>query len=297
MRTKEDRLLSVDGLTITYRTPDGVHPAVTDVTFDVSRSERVAIVGESGSGKSSLCLAVGGFLNELNTTITHRAMRFAGEPIDRSAIARTPRRTDGMSMVFQDAMTSLDPVWRIGSQLGNVIRTQARRNGQDLSRGDVTEHCHMWLGRVGLRDSTRVMRARPYEISGGMRQRAMLAIALCSEPSLLIADEPTSALDASLSRDVMDLMVELTHSSETALLLVTHDIQLCLAYTERVIVMSAGRIVDDVGCRAIDSDARSSYTHDLLACVPTLDNVDDEELRTIAGLERNALLGREAAAS
>jgi oligopeptide/dipeptide ABC transporter ATP-binding protein len=179
-------------------------------------------------------------------------------------------------MVFQDAMTSLDPVWTIGSQLGAVLKA-----GGAKSRRDRAVEAERWLRRVGLNDTERVLKARPYELSGGMRQRVMLAIALCGKPSLLIADEPTSALDASLARDVMELLVELTTDLGTALLVVSHDIQLCSEYSDRTIVMYSGRVVEESNSSELMSAAHP-YTAGLLLSIPTLESASLDVLPTIA---------------
>lgn len=147
-----------------------------------------------------------------------------------------------------------------------------QRQARDLARE--------WLLRVGLDDTARVMRARPYELSGGMRQRVMLAIALCTRPKLLIADEPTSALDAALAENVMQLMTELTVDLKASLLVITHDIDLCRHYADRVVVFRHGRVIEDLKSRDLAA-ARHPYTRGLLACVPTLDSVDLERLPTL----------------
>jgi ABC-type dipeptide/oligopeptide/nickel transport system ATPase component len=273
--------LQVRGLTVSYER-DGVWtPAVHGASFDLAPGERLAVVGESGSGKSTLISAIAGFLNAPNAAIDYETLEFEGKPLERRRIQRLPRRTAGISMVFQDAMTSLDPVWTVENQVKAVLK----RSGAKLSRTELRERVEHWLGRVGLHDTARVLASRPYEMSGGMRQRVMLAVALCGSPRLLVADEPTSALDASLSRDVMDLMAELTAQVGASLVIVTHDITLCLDYAHRLLVMQHGHVVDDVAAATITQDARHPYTRGLLQCVPTLDSVDLEELPTLETLE------------
>jgi len=269
--------LRVRGLTVAYERGGTLSTAVDSASFDLTPGERLAVVGESGSGKSTLISAVAGFLTATNAHVDYEAVNFEGQPLDRRTVHRLPRRTPGISMVFQDAMTSLDPVWTVENQIRSVLR----RSLPGLSRTGLRECAEHWLSRVGLTDSARVLAARPHEMSGGMRQRVMLAIALCGGPRLLVADEPTSALDASLSRDVMDLMAELTTEVGASLVIVTHDITLCLDYAHRLLVMKDGRIVDDVAADRIDTDARHPYTLGLLRCVPTLDSVDLEELPTL----------------
>jgi peptide/nickel transport system ATP-binding protein len=269
--------LRVRGLTVSYERGGVWSPAVHSASFDLAPGERLAVVGESGSGKSTLISAIAGFLNAPNAAIEYDTLEFEAEPLERRTIQRLPRKTDGISMVFQDAMTSLDPVWTVENQVKAVLK----RSGKKLSKAELRERMEYWLNRVGLRDTARVLASRPYEMSGGMRQRVMLAVALCGSPRLLVADEPTSALDASLSRDVMDLMAELTGELGASLVIVTHDITLCLDYAHRLLVMQNGHIVDDVEASRITTDARHPYTHGLLRCVPTLDSVDLDELPTL----------------
>jgi peptide/nickel transport system ATP-binding protein len=249
--------------------------AADDVSLEIRRGERVALVGESGSGKTATCLALAGFLSRDVARVTYDELEFDGRAIDREAVSRLPRRTPGIAMVFQDAMTSLDPVWTIGSQLGAVLKA-----GGGLSRRQRASEAESWLRRVGLNDTERVLRARPYELSGGMRQRVMLAIALCGEPKLLIADEPTSALDASLARDVMELLVGLTTELGTALLVVSHDIQLCSEYSNRTVVMYNGRVVEEATSAELISAAHP-YTAGLLRSIPTLAGASLDVLPTI----------------
>jgi oligopeptide/dipeptide ABC transporter ATP-binding protein len=277
-RQDNTSLLQVEGLQVTYRSPEGLpFVAVDGVGFSIGRGERVALVGESGSGKTATCLAVAGFLTQTNVKVQARNLVFDGRPLKRTDLPRIPTRTDGMAMVFQDAMTSLDPVWTIGSQLRTVVKPTMKGK----SRAEVADRCREWLNRVGLTDTARVMKSRPYELSGGMRQRVMMALALSGSPKLLIADEPTSALDASLSRDMMELMVELAESLGTSLLLVSHDLHLCQEYADRTMVMYGGRIVEAGSAAVLQSDARQPYTRALLKSVPTLENRNAKRLPTI----------------
>jgi peptide/nickel transport system ATP-binding protein len=270
------RLLTVRGLDIVYGEGESAHHAVVDASFTVRQAERVGIVGESGSGKSTLTTAIAGLLTAQGARITARELSFDGSDLDRTARRGLPHRTRDMSMVFQDATTSLDPVATIGSQFTAVFRGLRK-----VSRREAHTLAADWLRRVGLHDTERVLRARPYELSGGMRQRVMVALALCSEPKLLIADEPTSALDASVSRVMMDLLTEITQRLGVALLIVTHDLDLVRRYTDRLIVMYHGRIVDDCASDRIADDARSPYTRALIDCVPTLADHDRERLQTL----------------
>lgn len=269
-------LLVVDGLTVRYGGPSGA-VAVNSVSFSVGRGERVALVGESGSGKTTLGLATAGFLTQPGVHITARKMDFDGSPLNAEHHTRMPKRTPGISMVFQDAMTSLDPVWRVGSQIVAVLK-----GAIGLATDEAEEAAAQWIHRVGLHDVDRVLRARPYELSGGMRQRVMIAIALAGQPKLLIADEPTSALDASVSRATMDLLLELVTDLNTSLLIVSHDIHLCLEYSERTLVMYKGSLVEQGASSTLASAAKHPYAVGLLQCIPTLESRHLDRLPTLA---------------
>ncbi|GAA4545938.1 ABC transporter ATP-binding protein [Pseudonocardia xishanensis] len=281
-------LLDVRGLSVTYPSATGESAAVLDATLRVAAGEQVALVGESGSGKTSLAMAVAGFL-PASARVTAETLSFAGTALDRAGGAGVPHRTPGMAVVFQDAMTSLDPVWSVGSQLRAVIRSATR-----CSRSEATDAARSWLVRVGLTDTRRVLRSRPYELSGGMRQRAMLALALAAGPRLLIADEPTSALDASLSRAVMELLRDLAAETGTSLLIVSHDIRLCQEFSDRMIVMYRGAIVDEGPSAQLEATATHDYTRGLLRCVPDLDARHADRLPTLDSVrtETAALAGR-----
>jgi len=272
-------ILLADGLTVSYGPPENSVAAVRDVSFTIGAGDRVAIVGESGSGKTTLALALAGFLRGTSAHVTARTLSFDGIDLRAAVGSRLPRKIPGVTMVFQDAMTSLDPLWTVGSQLGVVVR-----KNETLRRRDVPLRVRHWLGRVGLMDFDRIVRARPYELSGGMRQRVMLAIAIASRPRLLIADEPTSALDASVAREVMDLMTELTEEAQAALLMVSHDLHMCQGYADRILVMLQGRVVEQVAAAQIETAARHEYTRGLLRCVPTLDCFDVPLLPTLCSV-------------
>ncbi|RKR73019.1 ABC transporter ATP-binding protein [Frondihabitans australicus] len=266
-------VLRVRDLSVTY----GTNVAVKHANLEVRPGERVAIVGESGSGKTSLGNAIAGFLDLDAGRVDVDTLELQGTALDRSGrgAPRIPRRTPGLSMIFQDAMSSLDPVWTIGSQLTAVLRET-----ENVSRAQAKKDALEWLRRVGITDPERVMHAKPGELSGGMRQRVMMAIALSSKPALLIADEPTSALDASLAVGAMKLMVELAEREGTAVLMITHDIELCRKFTDFVIVMYHGEIVEQISSSEL-SNAKDPYTRGLLECVPTLASARLDELPTL----------------
>lgn len=188
-------LLRVRELTVRY--PGSTHPAVSSASFDLHPGQRMALVGQSGSGKSTLALAVTGLLGSgtgLDVSVEAAELTFEGRPVPTRHAGRVPVRTPGVAMVFQDAMTALDPVRPVGRQLSSVLR------GAGIRGRAARAQSREWLEKVGLHDVERVLRSRPDELSGGMRQRVMIAVALAGKPRLLVADEPTSALDASVAR-------------------------------------------------------------------------------------------------
>lgn len=284
-------LLVVEGLRIRYPTNDGIFTAVDDFSLKMASGSKVAVVGESGSGKTNACMAVAGFLAP-EAILTAAAMRFGREDLLTRRHTAIPRRIPGVAVVFQDAMTSLDPVWTVGQQLIAVIRNNTRSDdGKKLSRRNARTMAASWLGRVGLSDTERVLRARPYELSGGMRQRVMIAIALSGNPRLLIADEPTSALDATLSRELMQLMVTLTEEVGAGLLMISHDIALCQEFTDWTVVMNKGRIVEQGRSSTLAETATHPYTRGLIACIPTLESAELERLPTMASVSAAAAGG------
>lgn len=261
-------VLGVEDLTVTYGTGDSEVVAVRKASFEIAPGERVALVGESGSGKSTLAMTIAGLLDvSAGATVESTRLEFEGSPARPETGRSVPRRTDGIAMVFQDAMTALDPVWTIGGQFKHVLAGAGIKGRRE--RADTTAY---WLNKVGLSDTKRVMRSRPYELSGGMRQRVMTALALCGSPRLLIADEPTSALDASLARGTMELLQNLTQEQGTALLIVSHDIKLCLEFSDTMLVMYRGELVEQKASAEIVATATHPYTKGLLGCVPTLAN-------------------------
>lgn len=265
-------VLRVRDLNVTY----GANRAVKHANVEVRRGERVAIVGESGSGKTSLGNAIAGFLDLEAARVDVDTLELDGTSLRGAGTAsRIPQRTPGLSMVFQDAMSSLDPVWTIGSQLIAVLRATEK-----VSKRQARQDALGWLREVGITDPERVMGAKPHELSGGMRQRVMMAIALSSKPALLIADEPTSALDASLAVGAMQLMVDLAEREGTAVLIITHDIELCRKFTDFVIVMYQGEIVEQIASKDLHN-ATDAYTRGLLECVPTLASARLDELPTL----------------
>lgn len=273
---RDDEAIAVNNLTVAYRTESGLAPAISDVSFNLSASQRLAVVGESGSGKTTLATAIAGLLSAHEAEISCAGARISGQAVDMSPSRSViPVRRPGVSMIFQDAMTSLDPVASVAHQFRTVL------DGKRRSRRKILAEAQEWIERVGIHDPARVMKLRSYEMSGGMRQRIMIALALCKEPAVLIADEPTSALDASVSRRIMDLILSLTKELGTALIIITHDVDLALSYTDKTLVAYRGQVMDLCATEDLLSQDRSRYTKSLMRCVPRLNSYDMDLLPTL----------------
>lgn len=272
-----DEAIAVESFSIAYRVEGDLVPAVSDVSFALRRSERMAVVGESGSGKTTLATALAGLLAEEVAEVDYLTARIAGRTVDMHTRRKViPASQAGISMIFQDAMTSLDPVASIAHQFRTVLT--ARRQ---FSRSKVRAQSLEWIERVGIPSPERVLKLRPYELSGGMRQRVMIALALCSRPAVLIADEPTSALDVAVSQRIMALMLDLTAELGTAVIAITHDIDLARKYMDRALVLHGGTVQDLCPTDQLHSPERSPYTRALIECVPRLRDYDRDRLPTL----------------
>lgn len=260
-------LLVVDDLHVTFQTHGNraVH-AVDGVSLTVNAGETVGIVGESGSGKSVTALAILGLLPSRGVT-TSGSVRLNGQEL-LGAPERVLQDVRGRraAMVFQDPMTSLNPVLTIGRQLIETITRHL-----DLDRHEASSRAIELLDRVGIPEARRRLKSYPHQLSGGMRQRVMIAIALASNPALLIADEPTTALDVTIQAQVLDLLRGLVRDSNTALVLITHDLGVVAGMCENVNVMYSGRIVETGERHQLFASPRHHYTRGLLASVPRLD--------------------------
>ena len=258
-------LLSVRGLTVSVRDRGVLRPLVSDLSFDLRAGEVLAIAGESGSGKSITSLALMGLLPN-NVTVTAGQMLLGGTDLARlSESQMRPRRGAQLAMIFQEPMTSLNPVQTIGTQLSEAIRAHA-----PLSRKEARIAAIAALRQVRISEPERRMGQYPHELSGGMRQRVMIAMALALRPALLIADEPTTALDVTVQREVLDLLRDLQGQTGTAIILITHDMGVVAETADRVIVMQAGRKVEEGTTAQVFAAPRAAYTRELLAAVPRL---------------------------
>ncbi|SFA70247.1 peptide/nickel transport system ATP-binding protein [Poseidonocella pacifica] len=258
-------LLCVRDLTVSVRDRGTVRPLVSDLSFDLHAGETLAIAGESGSGKSITSLALMGLLpNNVAVTSGHADL----EGIDLPALPEAqmrPLRGAKVAMIFQEPMTSLNPVHTIGAQLSEAILAH-----ETISRRDARAKAIEALARVRIPEPERRLKQYPHELSGGMRQRVMIAMALAMRPALLIADEPTTALDVTVQREVLDLLRDLQQETGTAIILITHDMGVVAECADRVVVMKSGRMVESGKVLDVFARPAKSYTRDLLAAVPRL---------------------------
>jgi peptide/nickel transport system ATP-binding protein len=258
-------LLEVENLRTHFRTPDGVTRAVDGVSFAVEHGETVAIVGESGCGKSVTASSILRLIPQPPGKIAGR-IRFDGtDLLALSERAMRNIRGNRISMVFQEPMTSLNPVLTVGGQIGETLRMHQR-----LGRKAVRERAVEMLNLVGIAEPRQRAREYPHQLSGGMRQRVMIAIALACSPKLLIADEPTTALDVTIQAQILDLIADLKKRAGTGIILITHDLGVVAEIAERVIVMYAGRKVEEASVADLFHAPRHPYTQGLLAAVPKL---------------------------
>ena len=261
-----DKVLSVEGLTVSVRTEAGMRALVEGLSFDLGRGETLAIAGESGSGKSITSLAIMGLLPPPAVRLTEGRVVLGG--VDLAALAEPAMRAvrgDRIAMIFQEPMTSLNPVMTVGAQLTEAIRAH-----EPVSRGEARRRAVEALRAVRLSQPERRMGQYPHELSGGMRQRVMIAMALALRPEVLIADEPTTALDVTVQREVLDLLRDLQREMGTAIILITHDMGVVAEMADRVIVLREGRMVEAAPVADLFARPRADYTRDLLAAVPRL---------------------------
>jgi peptide/nickel transport system ATP-binding protein len=273
-----ERLLEVKDLHVQFATEDGIVRAVDGVSFEVERGKVLGIVGESGSGKSVTAMTLMGLTRDVNT-------RFEGEILykGRSLLTRPERemqdfRGNEIAMIFQDPMTSLNPVYRVGDQIVEAILAH-----EDVDKGQAKRRAVDLLRQVGIpRPETRVDDF-PHQFSGGMRQRAMIAMALSCNPDVLIADEPTTALDVTIQAQIIGLIDRLKDDFNSAVILITHDLGVVAEIADDIIVMYAGRVVERGTKRDLFYDPQMPYTWGLLGSIPRLDRPKPKRLASIKG--------------
>jgi peptide/nickel transport system ATP-binding protein len=258
-------LLEVENLQTHFATPDGIVRAVEGLTFHIDPGETVGIVGESGCGKSVTSMSILRLIQEPPGKIAG-TIRFQGRDLLKATQQQMRDiRGNAISMIFQEPMTSLNPVLTVGRQIGETVRLHQRMNARDAEARAVE-----MLTLVGIQAPARRVREYPHQLSGGMRQRVMIAMALACNPRLLIADEPTTALDVTIQAQILDLMRDLKTRLGSAIMLITHDLGVVAEMAQRVVVMYAGRKVEEAPVNAIFANPMHPYTRGLLGAMPKL---------------------------
>jgi oligopeptide/dipeptide ABC transporter ATP-binding protein len=266
--TQADPILAVDNLTVRFQTHDGLVDAVRGVSLDVGRGECLGVVGESGSGKSQTFMAVMGLLaanGRAEGSVRYRGRELLGLKPDQLNSIRGSK----MTMIFQDPLTALTPHVRIGEQIAEPLRLHLGMGGQAAM-----DHARLWLEKVRIPDARRRLGQYPHELSGGMRQRVMIAAAMACSPDLLIADEPTTALDVTVQAEILDLMADLKRETGTAMVLITHDMGVIARVADRVCVMKDGAYVEAGDVERLFADPQTPYARSLLDAIPRLDRAD-----------------------
>jgi oligopeptide/dipeptide ABC transporter ATP-binding protein len=277
-------LLSVEGLAVQFWTARGTIHAVNGVSFDIAPGETLGIVGESGCGKSVTSLALLGILPRAGRAVAGSAMFDRQDLLQLSDDDLRTIRGKEIAMIFQDPMTSLNPVLTIGSQIREPLETHF-----GMDRREADKRAAELVDRVGIPGAKTRLKDYPHQFSGGMRQRAMIAMALACEPKLLIADEPTTALDVTIQAQILDLLRELVVERNTALILITHDLGVVAGMCQRVNVMYGGMFMETGSAQQVFGRPRHPYTLGLLQSVPRLDAARKSALRPIEGSPRDML--------
>jgi peptide/nickel transport system ATP-binding protein len=276
--TNEDVILEVQDLRVSFETDDGVVDAVRGLSYQVRRGEALGIVGESGSGKSVSSLAVMGLLPR-TATVTGSVRILGQELVGLKDKAMMSVRGKRIAMIFQDPLTSLTPVYTAGTQVIEALRAHDPK----LSNKDARDRAVELLGIVGIPDPVRRIDAYPHELSGGMRQRVVIAIAIANEPDVIIADEPTTALDVTVQAQVLEALERAKSETGAALILITHDLGIIAGHADRVTVMYAGRAVESGSVEDIFYRPRMPYTLGLLGSLPRMDEDRPGRLTPILG--------------
>ena len=272
-----NELIRVEGLSTHYSSAEGVVRAVDNVSLEIRRGESVALVGESGSGKSTTAFSMMRLISRPGRIVGGKVLLDGRDilALDKSELSRIRGRE--ISMVFQEPMTFLNPLIRVGEQIAEAVRIH-----QGIRSAEAREHAIEALRMVQLPNPETVADYYPHQLSGGMRQRVLIAIAIACRPSLLIADEPTTALDVTIQAQIMQLLGDLCRDLGTALLLITHNLGLVAEYCDRVYVMYAGQIVEEAGIHELFEAPRHPYTEALLGCALMFDR-RAEEFKSIEG--------------
>ncbi|MFM1653846.1 ABC transporter ATP-binding protein [Brevibacillus sp. B_LB10_24] len=272
------KLLSVQGLQTYFHTDEGVVRSVDNVDFEINEGEILGIVGESGCGKSVTSLSIMGLIPSPPGKIVGGEIRFEGKNLlELSKKELRSIRGNKIAMIFQEPMTSLNPVFKIGDQMCEAVQLH-----MGLKKKQAVERVIQLLKQVGLPRAEQVIHEYPHQLSGGMRQRVMIAMAMACNPKLLIADEPTTALDVTIQAQILDLMRKISRESGTAIMLITHDLGVVAEMCHRVVVMYAGKVVEQADVQTLFASPKHPYTIGLLQSMPTL-HERKEKLDAIPG--------------
>jgi oligopeptide transport system ATP-binding protein len=273
-------LLEVKDLKTQFFTQDGVVKAVDGISFHVDQGETLGIVGESGCGKSVSVLSIMRLIPQPPGKIVDGAVLFDGQNLVELSDEEVRHvRGNKIAMIFQDPMTSLNPVLTIGRQIGEALELHMR-----MSKEDALKRSAELLGMVGIPEAEARLADYPHQFSGGMRQRAMIAMGLACNPQLLIADEPTTALDVTIQAQIVDLVKRLRDEIGMAIIWITHDLGVVAGLADRMMVMYAGIVVEEAAVKSVYGDPRHPYTLGLLGSLPRLDELREERLQSIEGL-------------
>ena len=268
-------LLDVQGLTTAFMTGRGEITAIEDVSFSLKEGEILGIVGESGSGKSVTALTIMGLLPRPPARIAAGKVMFQGQDLTKLSAREMQRiRGPGIAMIFQEPMTSLNPVFSIGDQIMETIRAH-----ENLPAAALRKRAIDMLDKVGIPSAARRLDDYPHQMSGGQRQRVMIAIALACNPKLLIADEPTTALDVTIQAQILDLLMDLRDEFRMAIMIITHNMGVIAETADRVLVMYAGRVIEEAPVARVFDHPVHPYTRGLLECVPS---ITEDRARLIA---------------
>jgi oligopeptide/dipeptide ABC transporter ATP-binding protein len=279
-------ILRLDGLSVSFWTEEGTVTPVSEVDFALYPGEILGVVGESGCGKTVTSKAILRLLPEPHGWISAGHIHFGGRDLAKAG-ERQMRALRGrdISMIFQDPMTALNPVLTVGYQVDEVLRTHT-----DLSKRDRKDRVVEMLGKVGIPSPRQRFDEYPHQLSGGMRQRVVIAMAMILDPAVLIADEPTTALDVTMQAQILDLIAELASHGRSAVIFITHDLGVVAEVCDRVVVMYAGRVVEEADCRELFRSPRHPYTSRLLESIPKAGNRERRSrLLTIDGIVPNLL--------
>jgi peptide/nickel transport system ATP-binding protein len=272
------RLLEVDELRATFDTPRGTVVAVDGVSLHLDKGETLGIVGESGSGKTVLARSILGLVNARNATTTGSVRLQGRELVGLSPKAMREVWGVQAGMIFQDPMTALNATMRVGDQI-----TESLRFHLDMRRAEARKTAVALLRSVGIPEPEQRIKVYPHQLSGGMRQRVTIAIALACGPRLLVADEPTTALDVTIQKQILDLLAHQTRERAMGMVIITHDMGVVAGRTDRIAVMYAGRVVERGPTRALFHERRHHYTDGLLQCIPRLSDAGHTRLSVIPG--------------